>query len=269
VTEHPSVILSLSGERCRVTCANNPAAIRALAHDVAPFVVGGEPTLDVSIEFDHTLMDPPAPGWKKFRMVRSEDGYVVSGPSHWIRISPGLDRVDARVIRYFQVATVLRIALCTILPIRGQGFLTHAAAIAGNSGGYLFPGRSGAGKSTIVENSPGKRCLAEENAVVRKENGEYQVFGFPLWARLYALSMIPEPTPLKGMFLLAKGSPQINPVTSRHALTYLMRSVCFPLEDVESRNRVLDTCSKFVREVPVAELVFAKNPEFWRCIERD
>ncbi len=268
MTKPQSVTLSLGGELCRVSCPDNPAAVRALAHDVAPFVADGEPTLDVTIEFDGTLMDPPAPGWKSFRMVRSDEGYVVSGPSHWIRISPEMDRIEARVIRYFQVATVLRIGLCTILPIRGQGFLTHAAAVAGESGGYLFPGRSGAGKSTLVENSAGKRCLAEENAVVRRDNGAYQVFGFPLWARLYALSMTPEPTPLKGMFLLSKGSPQINPVTPREALTYLMRSVCFPLEDVESRNLVLDLCGRFVREVPVAELVFAKNPDFWRCIER-
>ena len=40
------------------------------------------------------------------------------------------------MIRYFQVATVLRIALCTILPIRGQGFLTHAAAVAGDAASW-------------------------------------------------------------------------------------------------------------------------------------
>lgn len=265
----PGLRLAVGGEVASVECPGNPAALHALSHDLTPFVTDGPPTLAVRVEFDPSLQEPATPGWKALGMRRSPDGYVAEGPSHWMRLSLDLGSVEARIRNYFQMASVFRIALSTLLPLRGVGFLAHAAAVASGDGAYLFPGISGAGKSTLVANSPGRRCLSEENAVVRRENGAHYVLGFPLWARLDMLSMTREPTRLRGMFLLKKGAPGVRPVERREALPYLLRSVCFPLADPASRERVLDVCSRFVDEVPVAELEFARNPDFWRWIERD
>jgi hypothetical protein len=269
MTDEHSLVLSFCGEHCRIECPNNPATITALAHDLAAFVSDQEPTLTAHLVFDRTLQDTATPGWKDLEAETSPDGFLIHGPSHWIRVVPEARRIEARFIRHFQVATVLRVGLSVILPMEGVGFLAHAAAVANGKSAYLFPGVSGAGKSTLVANSPGKRCLTEENAVVRRGNDGFDVFGFPLWARLDSLSVGVVPTPLAGMFLLEKGSPEVIPVSRAEALTYLIRSICFPFADREARGHVLDIASQFVAEVPSAQLVFGKNPDFWRCIERD
>lgn len=268
MSEGKSITLAIGGECCRVVFPNNDAAARALARELSAFVTDAEPTLTFTITFDRGLQKPATAGWKAITMERREDGILAYGPSHWIRIPSDLNRVDARIVQEFQLATVLRIGLCTILPLKGKGFLVHAAAVANGDGAYLFPGRSDSGKSTLVANSPGKRCLTEETAVVRVDNGRYWVFGFPLWANLEALSMTGEATQLVGMFLLKKGAPRVNPVSRAKALGYLLPNVYFPLRDLGARSRVLETCSRFVEEIQVAELVFSMNPEFWRCIER-
>ncbi len=266
--EEHGVVLSIAGQGCRIECPDNPAAIRALKSDLPQFVSDMEPALTVSIRFDRGMQDAATPGWKALKMERTRDGFLAHGPSHWILVLPELNRIEARIPRYFQVGTVLRIGISTILPLSGRGFLSHAAAVANREGAYLFPGLPEAGKSTVVANSPGRRALTEETAVITKENGRFQVFGFPLWARFDILSMTDQPTPLAGMFLLKKGTPRINPVSRSEALGYLLQNICFPLVDPQARERVIEVASEFVREVPCAELVFGKNPEFWRCIER-
>lgn len=264
----PSVTLAIGGEACRVVFPGNARAAAALEQDLEPFVSDREPTLTFRIDMVSGLEPPSDPGWRPNRMERTEDAFVARGRFRSVRIPFDLTRVEARVLQYVQVGTVLRTGLATVLPLRGRGFLVHAAAAGNGDGVYLFPGESGAGKSTLIANSPGKRCLSEETTVVRRGPDAYEAYGFPLWARLESFSMGTDPTRLLGMFLLTKGRPQVHPVSRPRALAYLLKSVLFPPLDLDSRSRAFEQCSAFINEVPSAELVFSANPEFWRCIER-
>ena len=263
-----SVVLAIAGERCGVACPNNPEAVDTLARDLSALVTDDEPDVTFSVDFVGEIEKPTDPDWKINRMLRRQDGYVGHGQFRWVRVSTGLDHVDARVSEYLQLGIVLRVALSTILPLKGRGFMVHAAVAGDEDGVYLFPGESGAGKSTLISQSRNKRCLAEEIAVVRREKRGYGVYGFPHWGTLETYPLSPQPAKLRGMFLLKKGLPEVNPVTRPEALAYLLRSVYFPLWDLESRHLALGLCSQFMQEVPAAELVFEKTPEFWRCIDR-
>ena len=62
-----------------------------------------------------------------------------------------------------------------------EGAIMHATAVDLNGKGYLFPGRSGAGKSTISEIflSKNHAVLSDDRVVVRKINDTFSALGHP------------------------------------------------------------------------------------------
>ena len=81
--------------------------------------------------------------------------------------------------------------------------LLHAATIIWHGNAYAFIGTSGAGKSTLVEGFmevPGIEILGEDQAVLRKIDDEYYVFGTP-W-HVDERKCSPNGARLRGMFFL-------------------------------------------------------------------
>jgi len=78
-----------------------------------------------------------------------------------------------------------RVVLSQLLPLE-NGLLIHGATICNQNRGFLFYGKSNAGKTTISEASrrAGKKVLTDELAVVRKIKNRYWVFGTPFWGEM-------------------------------------------------------------------------------------
>ncbi|MCG2725731.1 MAG: hypothetical protein L6420_05665 [Elusimicrobia bacterium] len=85
--------------------------------------------------------------------------------------------------------------LCSWLLIQNNGFLLHAAAILKNGKGFVFPGKSGAGKSTIAKMIKNKILsptpyhlppvvLTDELIPLRIEKGKVKIHGSPFWGEM-------------------------------------------------------------------------------------
>lgn len=159
--------------------------------------------------------------------------------------------------------TFLRVILSIILPFTG-GFLVHATSLIRNDKGYCFPGRSGAGKTTIALNSPDSIILTDELSLVRRIKGKYYIYGTPF-----------------------PGECGILGDNIKHVLD----AVYFPVKDKQNYRKKLDKITAlrmllpnvvsytpniyedlfqaaydFINQVSAYELHFLPDESLWKCI---
>ncbi len=161
--------------------------------------------------------------------------------------------------------TFVRILLSLDL-VRTGGLVLHAASIVRNDRGYLFVGRSGAGKSTVARGSRPASVLSDEISLVRPSADGYRVYGTPFWGEL-AGSGENIAAPLAQICLLEK-SPQnrLEPLGRTSALRELLRCVLFFARDAENARAIFQAVERLVATVPVARLHFRPTEEFWSLL---
>ena len=86
----------------------------------------------------------------------------------------------------FAVDCVLRVLFATLLP-RVGGMLIHGCGLRHAEIGVVFPGVSGAGKTTLARKAPdADDVLSDEIVAVRRLDDGWRVFGTPVLGRLRA-----------------------------------------------------------------------------------
>lgn len=159
----------------------------------------------------------------------------------------------------------LRIIYSFIL-IEESGFLVHASSLIKNNSGFLFPGKSGAGKTTITRLTSDSILLSDEVSLVKMVNGEYNVFGTPFWGEL-AIAGKNTHIPLKNIFLPKKDKENyIVPIKSVKTLECLIPNVLFFLDDDIYNMKLFNICLDFVNSIQADELHFLPDPSFWSVI---
>jgi hypothetical protein len=142
-----------------------------------------------------------------------------------------------------------------------QGVLLHAAGLLRDGLAYLFVGRSGAGKTTLVEHASGFKYIHDDNVAVCRQRGRWWAYGVP------TLDNAGRPganvaAPLGGMFLIEKGSQlqkkRLNRVVALHALP---ENVISPVEDRATGRMLFDTLLTLVTEVDSCRLQFVKDSD--------
>jgi len=107
-------------------------------------------------------------------------------------------------ISRFQLEILLKKILSYLL-YQDNGFIFHASANNINGQAVLFTGRSGAGKSTAMsllrEKFP---ALADDNAVIRKENNKFYFYQIPLPEKISIEAKSSKRYPLGKIFFLKK-----------------------------------------------------------------
>src|SRR5688572_7137967 len=81
------------------------------------------------------------------------------------------------------VDSLLRVMLSLAL-IPRRGLLVHAASLVRDGRGYLFPGVSGAGKTTLARLSADATLLSDELSIVTAAEAGPRVHGTPFWGEL-------------------------------------------------------------------------------------
>jgi energy-coupling factor transporter ATP-binding protein EcfA2 len=158
--------------------------------------------------------------------------------------------------------------LVSNLLARGRGIEIHACGLADADGnGYLFPGQSGAGKSTIArlwaqeveeEAGAGVRVLSDERVILCLKDGRIWMYGTP-WHGDAGLAR-PDSAPLARIFFLARGSE--NELTRLHRAESAARlfACSFPpfhsADGIRFTLRFLDDLTELV---PCDELRFAPD----------
>ena len=169
---------------------------------------------------------------------------------------------------YRSLNNYLRIVYSLIL-LKENGFLVHAASLIRNGSGFLFPGKSGTGKTTITRLSTDSTPLSDEVSLVKMVNGEFHVFGTPFWNNLTVTGENTHAC-LKHIYLPKKDKKNYKKsVNSIMALKNLIPNVLFFLDDNELKMQLFDICHDFVNTVPAYDLHFLPNPSFWGVITEE
>jgi len=163
---------------------------------------------------------------------------------------------------------LLQILLMYILAQR-QGAIIHAAGIVINGKGYIFPGKSGAGKSTMTRQFAGRRgigLLSDDRVVVRKEEGAFRAYGTP-WPGEEGIAENMN-VPLSGLFFIAHGSEnRIKEISAQEALERLLPVTSIPWYDRDVVPKMLDFCGDLVSHIPTYEFQFKPGIEVVDVLE--
>jgi hypothetical protein len=171
-------------------------------------------------------------------------------------VNPVLNRLDQLLLMY--------------ILSRRQGALIHSAGAVVGGGGFVFAGRSGAGKSTIARQfqAAGKTpLLSDDRVVVRKVDGVYSAYGTP-WAGDAQIALNRN-APLSAVLFLNHGQEnRIERVSPRDAFEKLLPMVSVPWYDRVAIEQITSFCEALTREVPSYDLHFVPTAEVAGFLEK-
>jgi hypothetical protein len=153
---------------------------------------------------------------------------------------------------------------------RAGKLLLHASAVATRTGSFIFPGTSGAGKTTISRLAdPEDTVLNDEICVAGKSTAEgFQVSGTPFWGEMGSGPARPRPRELTAVYLLKQAeSTRRRELAPHEAARGLLRCVCLFGDDPRHLQRALDVCLDLVVAIPVYELEFPRNATVWNALK--
>lgn len=154
--------------------------------------------------------------------------------------------------------------------VNHEGVIAHSAGMSFNGNGYLFPGCSGAGKSTISRNLSGgdkATLLSDDRIIIRKESDTFMVYGTP-WPGDAGIA-VNRSAPLKGVFFLEKSSDNvIEQIDEAEALKRFMSVLSVPWYDRDSISDTLSLVSELISKVPLYVLQFKPGKEVVDTFEK-
>jgi len=153
-----------------------------------------------------------------------------------------------------------QIILMVLLSYR-HGALFHAAGLMHNKNTYIFPGKSGAGKSTfckLLEQAPEFTLLSDDRIIVRNMAGQFHAFGTPWPGEAHIARN--HSGPLAGILFLEKSDRTvITPLSKKQAFQRLMPITSIQWFDPDHVDKLFTICERLVESVPAFELSFARS----------
>lgn len=184
----------------------------------------------------------------------------------WFDLSSGQGAVDLRPPTDGEnFIRVLYAHLC----IAHGGVMLHASSVLNAGRGYVFFGPSGSGKSTAAHLSldAGMTVLGDDIAIVRRHGGAFCAFAVPFRGSNARAPQRQAVAPLAGAFALVQSPRHARvPLAAPRALARLLRCVPFVMGEPALSAQAMAVCRQLVAEVPVAELHFRRDAQFWSAI---
>jgi hypothetical protein len=245
--------IRVCGVTLRIT-AEDGAFLGAARRRYAPFQAAGTEDVRLRIELvDAPLRPPPE------EPLVGESGSAVRVERHDLEMDLGPRGGGARVLRTASALdSALRIALSFAVARRG-GFLCHAAAVDG----WLFPGRSGDGKSTLGLAAPEDRLLADEHTGVL----DGWLHGTPFWGD-FRPGLNNGSHRLEAVFLLDRNAPRgVRAIPKAQALARILECALFFSDRPAWSRRLLRAAKACVGSVPAFVLSYDARRTRFSCLE--
>jgi len=166
----------------------------------------------------------------------------------------------------YSVDTLLRIVHSLLLAPAG-GLLLHASGGIRGGRGVLFSGVSGAGKTTLARLAPPDvQLLTDEISYLRREAGEFRVYGTPFSGEL-GIQGEDVSAPLGAIHLIEHGAAnRLERVPEAEAVRRLMRNTLFFAREKRLVADVFSTVCELARRVPVYRLEFVPDARVWEML---
>ena len=156
---------------------------------------------------------------------------------------------------------LVEVCLLTRLAREG-GLLLHSAGILSTTGGYLFTGASGVGKSTLSGffDTSGASVLSDERMIVRKRGDAFDIHGTPwVGSGAYAES---ESGLLTELFCISHGQEhRATSIPPSAVLSFILPQCFLPHWDRAAMESTLAFLSDVITHIPCRRLAFAKQPD--------
>jgi hypothetical protein len=154
----------------------------------------------------------------------------------------------------FALDSLLRVLWSVFLPREG-GALVHACGLRHAEVGVVFPGQSGAGKTTLARKAPdADDVLSDEMVALQLTDDGWRVYGTPFWGDFARGGISMRSWPLRCLgFLSQRESVVMAPITSSEATLRLLSCfVCFQT-DRETVQRNLALAARLCSDVRSVE----------------
>ncbi|MDI7266746.1 MAG: hypothetical protein QME96_01980 [Myxococcota bacterium] len=241
-----------------------------LAVHIGPFAVADSGPPDVVVRSD---LDPsadfPAGSFRieVNRVLGGADGEGRSVKPYDLAFANGGIAVRGPLGDAISVVSAIHLGLAHLLPRRG-GLMLHASAVRAAGVGFVFPGASGAGKTTAAEGFHGGEMLADERCIVRLEGAgtstreRWMLHSAPMWGGKYG-PVVSAAVPPAAVVLVRKDAQLgVEVVPAAAAMTRLAPGVVQNRYDAAAAEAVLAVLAGLVAAVPVIEVSFRPGDRF-------
>jgi hypothetical protein len=213
-------------------------------------VINGTANLNtaLSLEENHVIFNNP--GLKGEINIKQAIGNLI------IAVGQSFEAVDY----------CLRVA-CSLLVFQRGGLMIHAAGIIHDQKGYLFAGRSGAGKTTISKVSKDRVVLNDDLVVIIKENLGWRVYSTPFWNPTQVKPSNGNSLLAKVLFLVQDFKVFLESMSFGSALAGLISSIPILTTNSCLGDELLIRCSEVLTVTEYFRLHFLPDDSFWDLIQ--
>ena len=222
------------------------------------------------------MIRPPGPVEYRIAVSHGDESVAVAG----IGFTANIDRTPFRA----QMQTCMtdewfldgfenlfRVIACYRLFHQGA-LVMHSAAFTDNGRGFVFCGRSGAGKTTLcgLANELELNILSDElNAIVPTGDG-FKLQAMPFAGDFGGAPKSHPPYPLTGLLGLAQSAkPAVHGCSKAEAVSRIVASCPYINTDPLLLDALTSRAADLIERVPVRILSFAKDTRFWSALNHE
>lgn len=156
------------------------------------------------------------------------------------------------------------------LVTHGLGVMVHACGVVQDGKGYVFPGPSDAGKTTLARlwaASGDATILGDECLILRKRDGQFWIYGTP-WVGEAGL-FSPDGAPVEQIFFIRHAHQNLlSTIPPERAVEQLLAQSILTPHDAFAVEYGLDLCLDFVAQVPAHDFGFVPEASAVRLLQR-
>jgi hypothetical protein len=156
----------------------------------------------------------------------------------------------------------------TLDGINRDSVLIHSAGFVFKNKAYIFPGRSGLGKSTLIKILGKESALTDELVCVYRKNRAYYAASTPYWGELKKGSGKVFNRPLKAILCPGHGSRVYKTELSKQeTLRQLLRTILFFSQEARAMKKLLAFLHALSLHIPACTLWFRKDSKSSEIVE--
>ena len=180
----------------------------------------------------------------------------------------GIARMDINT-KPFVISSLLRI-IYAIKMIEKKGLFVHASSFVRDGVAYLFAGKSGAGKTTLVKIATRSdreiQLLSDEISLITYERGEVFAYSTPFWGSTRIMGRYIK-APLRSIYFINKSKRTFTrQIDNTTAMQNILANILFASLDQESLSEGLKTAKNIITKAECRILNFQKNDSFLEVI---